>query len=83
MIELTLQLPANLFSGLRLSPREFAAEMRIAAAVQWYSERRVSQGKAAEIAGLSRVAFLDELRKRHVPAIQIDANELDAELGLE
>ena len=38
-------------------------------------------GKAAEIAGISRVAFVDELRRRHVSAIQIDAEELDAELG--
>jgi predicted HTH domain antitoxin len=56
-------------------------EMRIAAAVQWYCERRVSQGKAAEIAGISRSAFIEELRRRRVPAIQIDASELDAELG--
>ncbi|EIC23740.1 UPF0175 family protein [Thiorhodovibrio frisius] len=83
MTELTLQLPEHLFSALRLGPREFAAEMRIAAAVQWYSERRVSQGKAAEIAGLSRAAFLDELRQRRVAAIQIDVDELDAELGLD
>ena len=55
--------------------------MRIAAAVQWYGEQRVSQGKAAEIAGISRIAFVDELRRRHVPAIQIDLTELDAELG--
>jgi len=79
--QLAIDLPEDVFSSLRLAPREFANEMRIAAAVQWYSERRVSQGKAAEIAGISRVAFVDELRRRHVSAIQIDAEELDAELG--
>lgn len=81
MTQLAMDLPENVFSALRLGPREFLDEMRIAAAVQWYGERRVSQGKAAEIAGISRVAFVDELRRRHVPAIQIDAAELDAELG--
>lgn len=82
MTQLAMDLPENVFSALRLAPTEFANEMRIAAAVQWYGERRVSQAKAAEIAGISRVAFVDELRRRHVPAIQIDAAELDAELGL-
>jgi len=82
MTQLAMDLPENVFSALRLAPTEFANEMRIAAAVQWYGERRVSQAKAAEIAGISRVAFVDELRRRHVPAIQIDVAELDAELGL-
>lgn len=82
MTQLAMDLPENVFSALRLAPSEFANEMRIAAAIQWYGERRVSQGKAAEIAGISRVAFVDELRRRHVPAIQIDAAELDAVLGL-
>ena len=81
MTQLAMDLPENVFSALRLAPSEFANEMRIAAAVQWYGERRVSQAKAAEIAGISRVAFVDELRRRHVAAIQIDVAELDAELG--
>lgn len=81
MTQLAMDLPEDVFSALRLAPHEFACEMRIAAAVQWYGEQRVSQGKAAEIAGISRIAFIDELRRRHVPAIQIDISELDAELG--
>lgn len=82
MTQLAMDLPEEVFSALRLAPREFANEMRVAAAVQWYAERRVSQGKAAEIAGISRIAFMDELRRRNVPAIQIDITELDTELGL-
>jgi predicted HTH domain antitoxin len=76
-----MDMPENVFSVLRLAPREFANEMRINAAVQWYGEKRVYQGKAAEIAGISRIAYVDELRYRHVPALQIDTTELDAELG--
>lgn len=81
MTQLAMDLPESVFSALRLAPIEFANEMRIAAAVQWYAEQRISQGKAAEVAGISRPAFIDELRRRHVPAIQIDATELDSELG--
>lgn len=39
MTQLTLDLPENIFSALRLPPAEFAREMRIATAVQWYAER--------------------------------------------
>jgi predicted HTH domain antitoxin len=81
MTQLALELPESIFSALRLAPVDFVREMRVAAAVQWYAEQRVSQEKAALIAGQSRVEFIDELRRRKVPAIQLDASELDAELG--
>ena len=64
------------FGALRLSPSEFAREMRIAAAVQWYAQSVVSQGRAAELAGLTRADFLDELYRRKVPACQVTAGEL-------
>jgi predicted HTH domain antitoxin len=81
MTQLALELPDNIFSSLRMSPAAFVREMRIAAAVQWYAEQRISQEKAAEIAGQSRTTFIDELHRRNVAAIQLDAAELDAELG--
>ena len=74
MTQLALELPDYIFSALRLPPAEFAREMRIAAAVQWYAERRISQKKASEIAGLSRAQFIDELRQRKVPAMQLKEN---------
>jgi predicted HTH domain antitoxin len=81
MTQLAIDLPESAFSALRMSPHEFAAEMRLAAAVQWYSERRISQGKAAEIAGLSRAEFLEALRRRRVSALQLDTDELEGELN--
>jgi len=60
---------------------EVARDVRTAAAVEWYAEGLVSQGKGAELAGLSRVEFLDELAKRKVPVIQMTVEELKAELA--
>jgi predicted HTH domain antitoxin len=68
------------FNALRLAPIEFAREMRIAAAVQWYPQDFVSQGKAAELAGLTRSEFLEELYRRRVPACQVTAEELTDEI---
>jgi predicted HTH domain antitoxin len=69
------------FSALRLAPDEFAREMRIAAAIQWYAQGVVSQGKAAELAGLLRAEFLDESYCRKVvPACQVTAEELADEI---
>ncbi len=68
------------FGALRLAPNEFAREMRIAAAVQWYGQGVVSQGKAAELAGLTRADFLNELHRRKVPACQVTPDELADEI---
>lgn len=71
---------ASAFGALRLAPAEFAREMRIAAAVQWYAQGIVSQGKAAELADLTRAEFLQELYRRKVPACQVTPDELAGEI---
>lgn len=81
MTQVTFDFAPTVFSALRKAPGEFAAEMRIAAAIHWYSQGMISQGKAAEIAGLDRAQFLDELYRRKVPAIQTSVEELREELG--
>lgn len=80
MTTISFDFAPDTFGALRLAPEEFADEMRIAAAVQWYAQGRVSQGKAAELAGLTRADFLDELFQRKVPACQVQADELDGEI---
>ena len=57
-----------------------ARDLRIAAAVEWYAEGLVSQGRASELAGVSRPEFLDELAKRKVPVIQMTVEDLMTEL---
>lgn len=80
MTTVTIDLPDTVFSALRLAPNEFVREMRIAAAVQWYAQEKISQEKAAEVAGLNRVEFLEELHRRKVPAIQVTLDELKNEI---
>jgi predicted HTH domain antitoxin len=80
MATITVEVPDSAFSALRRSPQEFARELRIAAAIQWYQQTLISQGKAAEIAGLSRADFLDALFRAKVPASQVTIEELKEEL---
>jgi predicted HTH domain antitoxin len=80
MATISFDFDPSAFSALRLAPDEFAREMRIAAAVQWYAQGVVSQGKAAELAGLARADLLEELYRRKVPACQLTAEELADEI---
>ena len=80
MQTISVEIPTTTFAALGESPDEFVNEMRIAAAVKWYELGRLSQGKAAEVAGLSRTAFIDALSRFRVSPIQITAEELAREL---
>ena len=81
MTIISIDLPDTILSALRLNPQEFPREMRIAAAVQWYAQQQISQGKAAEIAGLCRAEFIEELFKRKIPACQVTIEELMEEIN--
>jgi predicted HTH domain antitoxin len=72
----TYGLPDEMYSALRRSPEEVIREMRLAAAVEWYAQECISQGKDAAIAGLSRAEFIDELARRKIPVVQIRPEEV-------
>ena len=75
-----VELPESAFSALRKSPTEFVQEMKYAAVVKWYEAGMISQNKAAEIAGLSRHAFLTLLARYDVSVIQYTPEFLEEEL---
>ena len=79
-IALKLDIPEGAFSAIRKSPSEFVHEMRLAAAVKWYELGMISQEKAAEIAGLSRMEFIVSLAKFGVSPFQYTAEDIRREL---
>lgn len=81
MTPITVNLPDTAFSALRKTPDEFAQEMRIAAAIKWYEIEQISQGKAAEIAGLSRAEFIQALSRYRVSIFQYTEADLVRELS--
>jgi predicted HTH domain antitoxin len=74
-------LPRDILSAIKQDPAGFVQEMRPAAAVKWYEMERVSQAKAAEIAGISRAEFLDALIDFGVSPFQYTADEIVHEVA--
>lgn len=75
-MRVTVEVPDEALDALRKGPASFALEMRVAAAVKWFEIGRLSQGRAAEVAGLSRSAFLDALGRFGVSPFQYGAEEI-------
>jgi predicted HTH domain antitoxin len=80
MVQVSIELPRDVFSALRQDPAGFVREMRAAAAVKWYETGVVSQSKGAEIAGLTRAEFINALNQFKVSPFQYSADEIVAEV---
>jgi len=65
---------------LKMTQEQFAAEVRFLAAAKLFELGKLSSGKAAAMAGLGRVAFLHKLGEYGFCAINLDDEQIDAEL---
>ncbi len=80
MAAVTIEIPDDAFATLHRSPKELSQEIRLAAAMIWYTQGRISHEKAAQFAGVSRIAFIDALAEANLPAFHVDVDELMEEV---
>jgi predicted HTH domain antitoxin len=72
---LQVEMPDDVVLALQKDRQHLAQEMRLAAAAKWYEMGLLSQGQAAQAAGLSRAAFLNELGRFGVSPFQETVEE--------
>lgn len=80
MQALRIEVDDDVLLGLQRTAEELAVDLRLAAAVKWYEMGSVSQEKAAQIAGLSRSAFIEALGRFGVSPFQESADDIVAAL---
>ena len=61
------------------SREEMEQELRLLLAIKLFELKRVSLGRAAEMAGLGRPAFMDELARLKLPVINFAEDQLAEE----
>ncbi|MCX6050580.1 MAG: UPF0175 family protein [Chloroflexi bacterium] len=83
MYTIALDFPENFEPVVQLTSEEFAAQIRLMAALKMFELGKLSSGKAAVLAGLSRVEFLAMCGRYHVSIFNYSPEEIESELQLD
>lgn len=77
-VRFELKVPDNLFDE-ELTQEEFKRELRIDAAIKLFQKGLVSSGYAAEMIGTTKRDFMELLRERGIPFVDMTEEELKEE----
>ncbi len=72
----TIEYPDEVRLALNVTHEQFVDEIRMAAAAKLFELGRLSSGRAAELAGVSRIRFLHELGRYGVAVFSMGEDEL-------
>lgn len=75
--QVVIEIPEKVLLAEKTDETSFAREMRVLAAVKLYELGRLSSGRAAELAGMSRVEFLLALSRYKVFPFQAELSDLE------
>lgn len=80
MAELKVQYPDDLLVASGKPRSVIEAELKFQLAVRLFEVGQLSLGKAADLVGMNRLRFADELGRLKIPVINLDEEEIEAEL---
>ena len=78
--ELTIKYPRGFELAVHMSKEEMEQHIRLMAALKMFELGKVSSGKAAELAGMSRVEFLETCGRYRVSVFNYLPEELEDEI---
>jgi predicted HTH domain antitoxin len=77
MPTIPIQCPDSVLISLKETPEDFAREATKVIAVKLYEMGKLSSGRAAELAGVSRISFLQSLAEFRAPIFNMTKEELN------
>jgi predicted HTH domain antitoxin len=80
MEKVVLDIPQEILISLKETTQEFSKDLLMLAAVKLFELGKLSSGRAAQLAGISRISFLQVLAKYNVPIFDFSEEELKQDL---
>lgn len=78
--ELKIKYPSRFEQAVHMTKDEMEQHIRLMAALKMFELGKVSSGKAAELAGMSRIDFLETCAKYRVSVFNYPPEEVEAEI---
>lgn len=78
--QFNIQYPQNWLDVLQLTQKSFEEEAKMAMAAKLFEMKRLSSGMAAKLVGIPRALFLLNLHRYNVSMIDLDEDELLADI---
>ncbi len=80
MKTLMVTYPNDFELAVSTTAEEFEAQVRLMAALKMFELGKLSSGKAAELAGMSRVEFFEMCGRYRVSILNYDPEDLESEI---
>jgi predicted HTH domain antitoxin len=77
---MTFEVSQDLLASLKIGIQDLAQEIRVMAAITYFQEKKLSLGKAADLAGCNRLNFMDLLARKGIVIFDYDESIVDSEL---
>lgn len=77
MTELLIEVPEDILVAEKTNAARFSRELLLLASIKLYELGRLTSGRAAELAGLSRLQFLMSLDRYQVFPLSAELDELE------
>ncbi len=78
--ELKIKYPTGFENAVHLTKAEMEQHIRLMAAFKMFELGKISSGKAAELAGMSRVEFFEACGRYHISVFNYPPDELEKEI---
>ncbi len=76
----TFEVSQDILASLKLGIKDLIQSMRLTTAIAYFQDKKLSLGKAAELAGLNRLCFMDILAQRGIVVFDYDESVAESEL---
>lgn len=77
METISFQVSQDLLAALKIGSNQLAESMRLLTAIAYFQDKKISLEKAAELAGINRLEFIDVLSKKGILIFDYDRSELN------